>query len=225
MFAVFVLPFERWTCNMYISTYDIWFLSIYNITWLYVYRIYIYMYTFVNLPSREKQQTRRVIHGSIIKSTGALGVDEDHPWESIHSQADPAGWAFRGKFGPMGKRWMRRAPKMKALAIGHLKFGSLFFWEKFIGTTLPSINFQGIFLSLDRGIMVFFFGKKEVVAQFWCLERETNSKIRPTDLGCSIYTFVCKLYLTIHSIYAQQWWWKVFSPGDCLEDVDCPWRF
>ena len=29
------------------------------------------MYTFVNLPSKEKQQTRRVIHRSIIKSTGA----------------------------------------------------------------------------------------------------------------------------------------------------------
>lgn len=138
------------------------------------------MYTFVNLPSREKQQTRRVIHGSIIKSTGALGVDEDHPWESIHSQADPAGWAFRGKFGPMGKRWMRRAPKMKALAIGHLKFGSLFFWEKFIGTTLPSANFQGIFLSLDRGIMVFFLVKRRWSLSFGVLKGKPTPKLGRT---------------------------------------------
>lgn len=153
------------------------------------------MYTFVNLPSKEKQQTRRVIHRSIIKSTGARS------WWGSPVRINP----FSSGSSRMGHVWevradgekMTRAPNMFSFFLVTWNSGAFFFWTaKFIWTNLPSINFQGIFVfvRLERGIM-FFFEKLEVVAQFWCLNRETNSKIRPNDLGCSI------LYTHLYAIY------------------------
>ena len=158
-------------------------------------RRWLYMYTFVNLPSKEKQQIRRVIHRSIIKSTGARS------WWGSPVRINP----FSSGSSRMGHVWevradgekMTRAPNMFSFFLVTWNSGAFFFLNGKIHLNQSSKHqFSGDIRirSFGKGYNV-FFEKLEVVAQFWCLNRETNSKIRPNDLGCSI------LYTHLYAIY------------------------
>ena len=135
-----------------------------------------------------------------------------NPFSSGSSRMGPV-WEVRADGEKMDGK---KAPKIvRVWPLITWNSGAFFFEKHSSEPIFQASNFRGYSYSFIWKGVCFFLVKLEVVTQFWCLNMETNSKIRPNDLSCSI------LYTHVYAIYMVEG----FFPRWLLEDVIGPWPF